>query len=231
MRAFYSDGLSYREVYKLNIGKGNFKHYFVNPKIGEEISEKRPRISIRWCTHPRIAAHFWERWWMVFDHPPHANHEVPMYFLRNLWAEFELGLKPNYFDMKAFQGVGRGMPQDRPGAKLSDRTRNLRRAQPLVPLPAPVVPVPHHHRAVSSAITHLSALSGNLVQQWTQATHAPPLGHVCTSCGDICTGPQSDPDAAHDDHYAEGADCDDDLYAAHGDGSDEIDVSSFVDLM
>lgn len=120
MRAFYSDGLSYREVYKLNIGKGNFKNYFVNPKTGEIINEKKPCISIRWCTHPRIAAHFWEY------HPPHANHEVPMYFLRNLWAKFELGFKPNYFDMKAFQGVGRGMPQDRPREKLSDRMRNRR---------------------------------------------------------------------------------------------------------
>ena len=64
-----------------------------------------------------------------------------------------------------------------------------------------------------------------------QAAHAPPLGHVCTSCGGICTGPQSDPDAAHDGHYAKGADFDDDVYATHGDGSDEIDVSSFVDLM
>lgn len=126
IRAFYSDGLCYREVYKLNIGKGNFKHYFVNPKKGEMINEKKPRISIRWCTHPRIVAHLWEWWWIVFDHPPHANHKVSMYFLRNLWAEFELGLKPNYFDMKAFQGVGRGIPQDRHGAKLSDRMRNCR---------------------------------------------------------------------------------------------------------
>ena len=86
---------------------------------------------------------------MVFDHPPHTNHEVPMYFLRKLWDKFKLGLQPNYFDMKAFQGVGEGMPQDRLGAKLSDRTRNRMRPQPLVPLPALVVPAPHHHQAVS----------------------------------------------------------------------------------
>ena len=93
------------------------------------------------------------------------------------------------------------------------------------------MPAHHHHQAVSSTFTHLSALSGNLVQQWMQAVHAPPLGHVSTSCGGICTSLQSDPDVAHDDHYAEGVDCDDDLYSTHGDGSDEIDVSSFVDLM
>ena len=37
-------------------------------------------------------------------------------------------------------------------------------------------------------------------------THVCPLGHFCTRCGGICTGPQSDVDAAHDDHYAEGVD-------------------------
>ena len=30
---------------------------------------------------------------------------------------------------------------------------------------------------------------------------------------------------------AEGANFDDDVYAAHGDGSDKIDTTSFVDLM
>ena len=43
--------------------------------------------------------------------------------------------------------------------------------------------------------------------------------------------PQSDVDAVHDDHYAKGVDFDDNVYTTHGDGSDEIDVSSFVDLM
>ena len=62
-------------------------------------------------------------------------------------------------------------------------------------------------------------------------THVHPLGHICNICEGICRGPQSDVDVAHDDHYVEGVDFDDDVYAAHGDGSDEIDVSSFVDLM
>ena len=62
MCAFYSNSLSYRRVHNLNIGKGNFKSYILNPKIGEEINEKKPCIYIRWCTHPRIVAHFLERW-------------------------------------------------------------------------------------------------------------------------------------------------------------------------
>lgn len=55
------------------------------------------------------------------------------------------------------------MPQDRSGAKLSDRVRNHVRDDPLVPLLAPVVPTLAHHQAVDSALGSLSALSGNLV--------------------------------------------------------------------
>ena len=62
-------------------------------------------------------------------------------------------------------------------------------------------------------------------------THVHPLEHICTSCGGICRSPQSNVDAAHYDHYAKGADFDDDAYATHGVGSDDIDVSSFFDLM
>ena len=60
-----------------------------------------------------------------------------------------------------------------------------------------------------------------------QARGIHPIRHICTSCGDICRGPQSDVDATRDDHY----DFDDDVYAAYGDGGDDIDVSSFVDLL
>ena len=92
--------------------------------------------------------------------------------------------------------------------------------QPLVPLSTPIVLAPHHDQAVSSALTSLSALSGNLAEQWTQARHIRPLGHICTSCGGICKGPQSDVDAVYDDHYAKGDNFDDD-----------IDVTSFFDLI
>ena len=84
--------------------------------------------------------------------------------MRKLWAEFELGKKPNYFDMRAFQGVGRGMPQDRPGEKLSDRVRNRPHEEPLVSYLAPVIPAPIHHRAVTFALGSLSAVSGDLAE-------------------------------------------------------------------
>lgn len=109
-RQFYADGLSYKEINDLKITKQAMCQYFVNPQTNKPIPPTKKRISILWCRHQQIAAHFWERWWMVFDTPPHGNSEVPLYFLRNLWAEFELGKKPNYFNMRSFQGAGHGIP-------------------------------------------------------------------------------------------------------------------------
>ena len=57
-----------------------------------------------------------EKWYMVFNIPPHKNGEVPLYFFRKLYAEFVMGKHVNYFDMLGFQGVGRGMPQHWPNA-------------------------------------------------------------------------------------------------------------------
>ncbi|XP_059075968.1 uncharacterized protein LOC131875495 isoform X2 [Cryptomeria japonica] len=230
LRAFYADGLTYKQVIDLKITKIDLKKYFVNPKTGEEIDPKKSWISIRWCRHSGIASHFWERWLMVFDHPPHSNHEVSMYFLKKLWVEFELGKKPNYFDIRSFQGVGRGMPQDRPRAKLSDRVRNHVRDDPLVPLPSPVVPASAHYRAVDSVLGSLSALSDNLVQQLWEVRAAPCLAHVCTSCGNVCRGPQSEAalggDGDFDDADAAHGGYDDAEEAAHADA-----VSSYVDLL
>ncbi|XP_059073927.1 uncharacterized protein LOC131874525 [Cryptomeria japonica] len=122
------------------------------------------------------------------------------------------------------------MPQDRPGAKLSDRVRNRVRDDPLVPLPSPVVPTPSHHRAVDSALGSLSVSSGNLVQQLQEVKAAPCLAHVCTSYGDVCRGPQSEVALGGDDDF-------DDANVAHGGYNDAEEathanvVSSYVDLL
>ena len=86
-----------------------------------------------------------DRWYMVFDIPPHNNREVPMYFLRKLYAEFVMGKHVNYFDMLGFQGVGRGMPQHRPHARHRD-------ANPQIPAPHAQLPradIPPTHDMVS----------------------------------------------------------------------------------
>lgn len=60
MGTFYSNDLSYRQVHQMKITNRHLQRYFVNPKTGDEISEKKPRISIRWYTHPYLLDHFWE---------------------------------------------------------------------------------------------------------------------------------------------------------------------------
>ena len=58
-----------------------------------------------------------DRWFMVFDKELDNNMEVPLYFLRKLWAEFVLGLHVNYFDIVEFQGAGLGSSQGRERAR------------------------------------------------------------------------------------------------------------------
>ena len=43
-----------------------------------------------------------DRWFMAFDKAQNNNMEVPLYFLRKLWAKFVLGLHVNYFDITEF---------------------------------------------------------------------------------------------------------------------------------
>ena len=64
-----------------------------------------------------MCANFWDRWWMVFDIPPHNNLEDPFYFIKKLYAKFMLGLKVNYWSMKPNMGVGGGAPQHRPSSQ------------------------------------------------------------------------------------------------------------------
>ena len=74
-----------------------------------------------------------DRWFMVFDKAPNNNMEVPLYFLRKLWAEFVLGLHVNYFGIIEFQGADLGSAQDRERA---------RRNPVLGPSPLRWMPVP-----------------------------------------------------------------------------------------
>lgn len=80
---------------------------------------------------------------------------------------------------------------------------------------------------ISSILTSLSALLGNLLEHRTQEKFVPSIRHISTSCGDIWRGPQSDPNDTHDVHYA---DVDNEAYAAHG-GCDDFDNSTYVDLL
>ena len=114
MHEMFDDGLCYDEVAALNISKDALVALFVNPKIGLQVNRKKPKLSIKWCTNDTIRANFWDRWWMVFDIPPHGNLDIPFYFLRKLYAEFVLKLKVNYWSMKPNMVVGLGAHRDRP---------------------------------------------------------------------------------------------------------------------
>lgn len=53
-----------------------------------------------------------DSWFMVSHEVPNNNMEVALYFLRNLWEKFMLGLHVIYFDIGEFQRVGLGSSQD-----------------------------------------------------------------------------------------------------------------------
>ena len=83
-----------------------------------------------------------DRWYMVFDMPPHNNREILLYFLQKMYVEFMLGKHLNYFDMLQFQGIGGGMPQNQPNARLQDVDRPI--PAPHRQFPGPDVPPVHH---------------------------------------------------------------------------------------
>ena len=148
---------------------------------------------------------------MVFDSPPHANWECPLYFLRKLYVEFVLGKKANYFDFRSFQGIGGGMPQQRLGERVDPR--RPMHVQPLVVAPGPPIPAPVHHQALVSTLGSLSTLAGDLDQHASAIASGEhrdddddggvfygagpstalgvsrPVPHICTSCHQVCYGP------------------------------------------
>ena len=106
MHKMFDDCLDYDEVAALNITKDDLASLFVSPKMGLPVDPKKSKLSIKWCTNDAIRANFWDRWWMVFDIPPHGNLDIPFYFCRKLYVEFVLKLKLNYWRMKANMGLG-----------------------------------------------------------------------------------------------------------------------------
>ena len=81
-RQQYVDGLSYNEVKNLKITKQHIYSLFRLPGMDDIPDINRPHTYIDWCTFPPIRDNWMDRWYMVFDIPPHNNREVPMYFLR-----------------------------------------------------------------------------------------------------------------------------------------------------
>ena len=72
-RQQYADGLSYNEVKKLKITKQAISSLFRVPGTDNISKISRPHIYIEWCTFPPIRDNWMDRWYMVFDIPPHNN--------------------------------------------------------------------------------------------------------------------------------------------------------------
>ena len=131
----------------------------------------RPHISIEWCTFPPIRDHWMDRCYMVFDIPPHNNKEVPLYILWNLYEEFVMGKHVNYFDMLGFQGVGRGMPQNRPNSRHRD-------ANPQIPTPHSQLPradIPPAHDMVSQTLEEFMTLTEMVSRHTNTIDQTTPL--------------------------------------------------------
>jgi hypothetical protein len=111
-RPFYANSISYKDVKNLKITKDKLLFLFRDPFNGMTAPVSKPHISIDWCIKPRIKEKWMYRWYMVFDEDPRGNRDIPLYFLRKLYAEFILGKHVNYFDILEFQGVERGIPQN-----------------------------------------------------------------------------------------------------------------------
>lgn len=140
----YANGLDYKAVKKLKITKEHIYALFKDPKMGQVPNLNRDHLSIEWCEYQPFKENWMDRWFMVFDHPPHNNREIPLYFYKKMYAEFVLKKHVNYFDLLQFQGVGRGMPQNRPGARLRDANRPI----PPARQPLPRIDVPPTHELV-----------------------------------------------------------------------------------
>ena len=102
-RQEYTDGLEYNAIKKLKITKEHIIFsLFRDPHTGEIPNANRPHISIEWCTFQPFVDNKLGRWYVVFDMPPHNNREIPLYFLRKMYAEFVLGKHVNYFYILPF---------------------------------------------------------------------------------------------------------------------------------
>jgi hypothetical protein len=102
MREFYSNGLNKEGVKDLNISKQELLSKFRNLRDNTVPLVTKRRICMDWCIYQPWRDNWMDRWFMVFDKATNKNMEVPLYFLRKLWAEFVLCLHVKYFDITEF---------------------------------------------------------------------------------------------------------------------------------
>ena len=125
---------------------------------------------------------------MVFNAPPYNNHGVPMYFLNKLYYEFVLGEIPNYFDILESQGRGGWSSFERPGACHDPNAVRMSIVKPQgehVTIPSIV-----KEHVEANTLGTINSLTQTLIHCMFPLVEEEPsvqCGHMCTSCGSLCT--------------------------------------------
>ena len=89
----------------------------VKQKVTKEVAKsmfnykegpKRKMLKVQYFKHPDIARYLYDRNLAAYGRLP-WNDEVPVYFAQMFYAEFFLGMKPNYNDLPSeFFGLRKG---------------------------------------------------------------------------------------------------------------------------
>ena len=79
-------------------------------------------LKVQYFKHPELAHFLYDRFLPAYGRLP-WNDEVPNYFARFFYAEFFLGMKPDYTDIHSeFYGVGKGRICNRKGSLRNPST-------------------------------------------------------------------------------------------------------------
>jgi hypothetical protein len=77
---------------------------------------KRKMLKVQYFKHPNIAGHLYNRFLAAYGKLS-WNDEVPHYFARLFYAEFFMGMHPDYTSLpSSYYGVGKGRTYDQKGA-------------------------------------------------------------------------------------------------------------------
>ena len=116
----YANGLSYNEVKKLKIINEKIYEHISVPRMDQIPNTRMTHILFEWCTYQPFWDHWMDKWYMVFNVPPHKNWELSLYFIWKLYEDFVLDKYVNYFDILGFHDIDMGMPKNKPNVRNWD---------------------------------------------------------------------------------------------------------------
>jgi hypothetical protein len=86
MFEYYRIVIDKTQVRELNITKQELMSLFIESRTGLQPPFTKRNICMDWCIHQKFKDNWMDRCFMMFDKNPWNNREVPLYFLRKLWA-------------------------------------------------------------------------------------------------------------------------------------------------